>query len=763
LTAAGSDPHAEKLVPAVTLMLSASGGAFAIFTALLEITVGHTEGAETALFILAFGVLLPLSLAGVHLFATGKAGPLGPSALPAVAAVSAFGLVAALGMARGSEALTSGPGGPGLLLALLGGWLAVTVLAAREPLLGALRSLAPGLWSPRGVWAPAVAIPALIVIFCSPSPPGAGSVLVSLLIGACLLGLDAALRSAGLGPRAVLVADVMAVALILLTVSDVWVYTTYSATQPDPDLGGGELLGWVAQHHNVFLGAANDVLHGRVVLVDTFSQYGVGNIYALAAVFSVVPIGYGTFGLFVAGTLALLYALGYAILRLTGCSQLTAAAALAGTVISSGFYPLGAASIWPSVGAQRYWLAYALILLAVLSARRPGWARPLSISMVALVGVSSIWSFEAFLYCAVTFAAIAGYGAAVRPSRGGFLPSLADSLGRAALAVVAAHALLALTTVAVSGELPHWGTYAAFLAEYSTGARNKVPATDWWPGILFAGFFFASAVALAALLRVGRSFEASNRAALVAMVGLVAFGTVSFTYPLRFSFDDAVLRQDLAAFMLGALWIHLAQRSGAAIPRLVRAGTAAVGFWLVGWFAVLGWDHLTRKVDHTPMVQLLPGHDPYIDQDLRRTWRNPPIDPRSVEADRLLDQYWPGQSRALVLIQPDLGVETLLRGDRINLLPVSDVYMDDFIWEDTVERVLPAIERLRPRTLMLTERFYLTPGARRDYLAPNQPMLPLERVMIRHIRQRFRLDPILATSSDLMVVRLMPRDSAPHG
>jgi hypothetical protein len=35
--------------------------------------------------------------------------------------------------------------------------------------------------------------------------------------------------------------------------------------------------------------------------------------------------------------------------------------------------------------------------------------------------------------------------------------------------------------------------------------------------------------------------------------------------------------------------------------------------------------------------------------------------------------------------------------------------------------------------------------------------------MIRHIRQRFRLDPILATSSDLMVVRLMPRDSAPHG
>ena len=46
--------------------------------------------------------------------------------------------------------------------------------------------------------------------------------------------------------------------------------------------------------HNFFLGPANDVRHGRYVLVDTYSQYGVTIIYFIAAALKLLPFGYGS-------------------------------------------------------------------------------------------------------------------------------------------------------------------------------------------------------------------------------------------------------------------------------------------------------------------------------------------------------------------------------------------------------------------------------------------------------------------------------------
>ena len=46
--------------------------------------------------------------------------------------------------------------------------------------------------------------------------------------------------------------------------------------------------GWLIDNQNFYLGAVNEVLHGRTILVDVFPQYGVGLLYALAAFFAVV-------------------------------------------------------------------------------------------------------------------------------------------------------------------------------------------------------------------------------------------------------------------------------------------------------------------------------------------------------------------------------------------------------------------------------------------------------------------------------------------
>jgi hypothetical protein len=746
----------RPLAPAVALVLTAAAGVVAGLATLLQVTAGRSEGTEATLYLIAFGLLLPASLVAIRLLAAGRPRRLGGDEVAALACLAAAGLAAGLIASRALEGL-AGVSAPEVQLALLIAWGAGMLLAAREPALARLRARL-GRYPPQVIgWGPAALAPILAVAFASDSPPGAGPLLASLGIGAAMVGLYLWLDRRPPLPRwARRTIDVAVLALIVLLVCDVFVYTAGSTLEVDPELGSPPGP-WLQNHQDPFLGPANDVLHGRTMLVDTYAQYGYGNVYALAGLFTVVPIGYGTFGLAVAAAWAALYALGYATLRLAGGAPLLAAAALGAVVVSSIFDPAGSPATFPANGTQRWWMAYLVVMLAVLAARRPQRTLQLRFAMAALVGLASAWSFEAFVYTAAAFVACVALDELVDGRAGRFWWRAGRALVPAALAVVLAQAALTLFTLARSGELPRWGPYLDFLSEYSTGRLNVVPAPDWWPGLLYAGFLFASLVALAAIVWERPTLARENRPALVAIAGLTAFGIADFSYIVRFSTNQTVLSHDLAALMIGALWLSLAARHGAAVPRGVRAAAAAFAFWLVGLLIVNGWNELIRKGDRTPLAQAISTQGGWLDSDLSRTWSNPPLDHRVLEAERLLERYWPDQKEALVLIHPEASVEALMRADRINTLPVSDFLVDDVVIEQTADRVLPVLDRLRPGTLLLTERFYLTPGARRDYIVRDAPALPLERLVLSRLRRRFSLEPVLETPQGLVLVRLTPR------
>src|SRR5262249_33425902 len=159
--------------------------------------------------------------------------------------------------------LSSGPAtvllvwGVGLLIVnqlLAGPWRRV-LLASTAPLTAAI---APFLFLSAIVFLPSSAYtarrlgPAILLAF-------AGAGLYSILSTRGRRGSSRAL-------------DVVAVVLIGLVVWDLTFW-------------GGYLL----DNQYFYLGAVNEVLHGRTILVDVFPQYGVGVFYALAAFFSVVP------------------------------------------------------------------------------------------------------------------------------------------------------------------------------------------------------------------------------------------------------------------------------------------------------------------------------------------------------------------------------------------------------------------------------------------------------------------------------------------
>jgi hypothetical protein len=175
---------------------------------------------------------------------------------------------------------------------LAGAWLLAAALALR-------RAVAPRPWRalsrPRGgevVWG-------LTLVLC----------LVLLL---CLTDLHSiSLTAAALGAIAVVIALRASERLRLPVLSRPWRIATdagvlllVALAVPDLfmiDLEGasGNLQvslhnGIIQFHQNFLLGPANEVIHGRAMLVDTSSQYGVGSIYLLAGWFKLAPIGYGT-------------------------------------------------------------------------------------------------------------------------------------------------------------------------------------------------------------------------------------------------------------------------------------------------------------------------------------------------------------------------------------------------------------------------------------------------------------------------------------
>jgi hypothetical protein len=460
-----------------------------------------------------------------------------------------------------------------------------------------------------------------------------------------------------------------------------------------------------------------------------------------------------------------MYAGAYAILRAAGCSQVLAVTTMAAVIISSVYTTIASPATFPSLGVLRWGFGLLIVGFAVWAVRQPRNASPLRIASAAVVGVSSVWSFEVFVYTAATYAVLCAYEVGAARAAGGWLKAFLRLLLPAVAAFVVAQLALTGWTLVAAGEVPDWGPYFAMVREYSSGELNRIVAPPWWIGIAVGGFLFGSAVALPAVVARQPRFESENRPALVAIAGLTLFGIVVHTYGVRFSSEDYVARADLAALMVMALWVQLAGRS--ALAGVARVAIAATAFWVVALLMVGGWDHLEREAGRSALIAALPGNGRSGESEVSSAWANPPVQARAPAAEMLLDRYWAGEDSALVLLNSDLAVEALMRTERTNLLPVSAVLADDVVAEESWQRVEPAVDALGPGTLMLTERFYLTPGATRDYVEPGSGPLALEQFIIDRIRERFRLRPVAVENvgfdpymgdDELIVLRLTPRE-----
>ncbi|MEA2213995.1 MAG: hypothetical protein QOF83_3943 [Solirubrobacteraceae bacterium] len=720
----------------------------------------QNQSAKTFLYVTAFAVVLPVAVFAVPRRLDRIAAVAPPGAVSALAAAMVAADAAVLIAVRLSALA---PWGDGLGTLLVGEllWLvwAGAVLARagsaglREPLARLARAQS----------ATAVLAGALVlgVLLCTTRLAGLGAEALGLgaIAAVIILGVATLATRGGLRLRAPVLLggawDVAAVVLLLLSACDLVVFQV-SGGLPNAYFPPGV----IQFQQDWILGPANQLLGGGAVLVNVpASQYGVGLLYFVAAWFHLAPIGYGTFGLLDGLLTGLVYIVAYSVLRIAGVGRLLAAAAMALAVVVLLYNQPYSVGALPEEGPLRFGLPIVLVSASVLGARWPHRARAAHLAALVALAVSSIWALEAFGYTALTFAAVSltrwWLLGGQRPRRWLLRPA-----GLAVVAILCAHLLLASVTLAVTGRLPDWTQYLAYLRALLLGGKEgsiTYGFSPWPPGLAVAGAEFASAAGVVLLARRAPALARAHPAALIALAGSTAYAIASFSYIDNRSSTYLLLFTSLPLLIAGVLWLSLLLGEG---PPLIRLGGLGFALALSVVLLAAAWPAIAPRFSRSALAHLPPGGG--LAAAVSRLWHPPPVDPRAPEGQRLVDRFLPGR-HVLILLpsSPDLGIEIAMRARRFNALFIGDPSQDVFVSSVWLPRIRAEIAHLRPGARALVDETALR-DVRRLRDRPADYVLRHARAgssaqlqwILDGLDRRFALRPIRRAARGLVVVQL---------
>jgi hypothetical protein len=721
----------------------------------------QNQSAKSAVYLVSFAVILPLSLWAALRLGDRIAAGTGAAGLTALCALLVGGLAGMLILVRLSAGL---PWGDGLVVVLAGVLLwaagagAGLWRAARPwPRLERLAPSAPMLCLAAGLLVAGAILCVTAPSSLHPVPLAVGAVLVGGLVAAPRWSLRR--WSPRPRPRLDRGLDVAVLVVLALAIPNVVVF---HATGQIPNIFVPP--GVIADQQNYLLGSANQLHGGGALLVNVpVSQYGVGLIYFLDGWFHLVPIGYGTLGALDGILTALFYIAAYTVLRIAGVGRALAAAAIAVAVVGLIYslrYGVGAL---PETGPLRFGLPMVLLAARTAEVRWPGRRAWPGIAF-AVLGLSAVWAFEAFAYTALTFLAIAAAQAWLRPPvqrRRWLTRQLSIAVG----ACIAFHLVLALATLLVADRLPDWGQYLTYLRSFLLGGRAGAISygfADWSPGLAVGVAAFASAAGALLLVRRAPAAARGAPAALIAIAGASAYAIGLLSYADNRSSTYLLPYVALPLVIAAGLWLTLLLRSGTAASA-VRRGGVVFTVALAALVVSAAWPSIGPNFSNSALAHAYPGGG--LRAAVHRLWHPPPIDPRAPEAVRLLNRYMPAHAALVVLpTDPDLGVEILMRAHRVNSLFLGDPVDDSLVPSLWMSRLSAQVAALTAgRRLLIdrgTEQVLAQLRAHPEVDPQAHPVnggdQQLEWVL-RALDRRFEIRPVYRDPNGLIVAQLAAR------
>jgi hypothetical protein len=735
-------------------VLSSAATFVALACVVVVLSGGPSRELHLGLWVMALAIALPL---GTFLSArqdrrlAAIPQPITRWALAFGTALLMFGLVLLRLLALDSAQLTV----LGLLAVAAYG---VTELAARRPaIFGRLEA--------RPAWAPVVVGVSAIVIMIglflvtatnrwalavSVGQPFPSLVLVGVAVTAVLVLAGAALA-------AVLVLDRRTPRAWRRRLFDVGFCVVLAMVVFQVELPGAYFDNFV-HHHDFYLGPVNDMAHGRTMLVDIWAAYGVGVYYALLAALSVLPFNHGGLVLLLSTLMAAQYLLVYATLRIAVRSQALVIVAVGAAVMANIFGEVHSYAVYPSVGPLRFGLPYLVVAAAVAAARWPQRARALRVGQLVVIAIAAVWSFETFVYTAVTWFALAALLAFGRPRAG--LRVLVRELAAAAAVSVGAVLALTIGTRVAAGAWPDWSGYFAYIRMMSVGEFANNPLDFWSPALLMAAAIFLSAVGVVSVARDER--VRASGPVLAGLAGFTGLASSTFTYFLGelLPAQGPVLLVPVCA--LGCLWASIILAPREQDHRAWRVVPLAVALIAAATLTVFSLPFAVPKWHQTAFAQAVPfadGHPPSngapsLRASLEDLWAGRIHDESMVDSGAmLLQRYDPGDGPALVVVarRPDriwvgdVTTEILLKVHRVNLLPISNPEQDDLIISRVWPRIVAVIDAVPDGTILLTSTL-------RPLTGP-----PILQRALGELQQRFDFQVLESSPDGLQVIRLHSR------
>jgi hypothetical protein len=505
--------------------------------------------------------------------------------------------------------------------------------------------------------------------------------------------------------------------------------------------GGISLSLALAGNHNYFLGPAIDVLHGHPMLISTFSQYGVGLMDALAAIFLVVPIGYGTFTLLLSAGTALLFVVVYVVLRWSTESLLIAAAGVALAIVLGTFGTLGYYAWAPSTGVLRFGLPWLVILFSLGSARTPAHKRLFDALVFATVAVAAIWSGEAGVYCLGTAVALACLDAAVADAEGRERVRMA-ARRIVQLVAVSASALLIFTllTRVLAGAWPDWGAYIYFVRLYTTGGFGNLPILPWSPGLALGAMYTVSAIVIVLLVLSRQAFVRERVVAFRAATGITMLGVLVYTYFLGRAHPNNLYHISPPGVALVFVWLGILRSTFDS--RLVMAIASATAISFGAMIVANESGTLGEKYPTTALAAVL-GSSRSLTSEVRALWRNPVVDPSSAQVARFVTSLGRPRSNLTLLLTPNVATEALLRLGTANAVGSSQPCQESFSSQGP-GRAAKEVHALRPGGIVVTSN------------PPNNAglLLPIQQYTLTLLRDRFTFQEIAADGQGLLAYRM---------
>jgi hypothetical protein len=269
----------------------------------------------------------------------------------------------------------------------------------------------------------------------------------------------------------------------------------------------------------------------------------------------------------------------------------------------------------------------------------------------------------------------------------------------------------------------------------------------WSPGLAVGAGYAASAVALIELARRRHPLVYRERTAVIALSALTAYGIVLLSYWVDRSLEHILVHVALPGLLTAALWLDLLIRSRAPVlsaPR-DRALALACALALAVLAVASAWSAIGDRFPRSALAHAVPGGTS-LRAAVDRLWHPPPLNRSAAVAERMLDRYMPGERRSVVLVAPDLAVETLVRSHRIDRLLLADPWETSFVADERLPGLRRALAGLEPgdrilvdQPALVTQRRLRADPAADPLELRSAGLAPLQQLALKRIDERFRL------------------------